>query len=435
VEHPRVIIIQTTPYSTNSSSRTLDSYFHYWDRDKVRQIFSRNWKPQKGHCAELYQIKDSDLLKMWLHRPGDVGTIYHYEDLDEQGSSQVINDGELSAQGYKIGRSHTPTIELLRGILWRKKYWCSEKLIKWLDNYQPELIFYNFTNNLFLQKIVLFIANRYNIPIVTAIGDDYYFNDKKSLSPAYHLFRMKYKKLTEKIFSLPGCSVYACDKIRDKYNARFGLYGETVYFNTTVKRKPFNPINADHPIIVYFGNIRLGRNHALKEIADALGNINKSFKLEVYSNELDESIYKELRTHPNIAWFGAISYTEVLKKTASCDIYVVAESFCKEDINYTRYSLSTKAADGLASGATILAYGPKESGVIDYLYNTQAAAVCTEKTSLKKTIEKLISSPLLQKELYEKAAEITEANHTLEASTIMFDKIVSRALQKKRYIN
>ena len=181
----------TTPYSTNSSSRSLDSYFHYWERDRVRQIFSRNWKPQKGHCGELYQIKDSDLLKKWLHRPADVGTVYHYDELDEQGSSQVIDDGELTAKGYKIGRSHTPTVELLRGMLWRKKYWCSEKLIKWLDDYNPELIFYNFTNNIFLQKIVLFIADRYDIPIVTAVGDDYYFNEKKSLSPAYHIFRKK----------------------------------------------------------------------------------------------------------------------------------------------------------------------------------------------------------------------------------------------------
>ena len=193
MEHPRVIIVMTTPYSTNSSSRSLDSYFHYWERDSVRQIFSRNWKPQKGHCGELYQIKDSDLLKRWLHRPVDIGTIYHYEDLDEQGTSQVIDEGDLTSQGYKLGRSHTPMVELLRGLLWREKYWCTEKLVKWLDAYKPELIFYNFTNNLFLQKIVLFIADRYDIPIVTAVGDDYYFNDKNSFSPAYHLFRRKYK--------------------------------------------------------------------------------------------------------------------------------------------------------------------------------------------------------------------------------------------------
>lgn len=427
MNHPRMIIIMTTPYSTNSSSRSLDSYFHYWERDRVRQIFSRNWKPQKGHCGELYQIKDSDLLKRWLHRPADVGTIYRYDDLEEQGTSQIIDDGELSSQGYRIGRSHTPMIEILRGMLWKDKYWCTEKLVKWLDDYKPELIFYNFTNNLFLQKIVLFIADRYDIPIVTAVGDDYYFNDKKSLSPMYHLFRRKYKKLTEAVFSRPGSAVYACDKIRDKYNERFGLDGETVYFNTTVTRKPFSAVNTNHPKIVYFGNIRLGRNHALKSIADALGRINPEYKLEVYSNEQDEVVYSELKTHPNVVWAGAIPYAEVLDKTSSCDIYVAAEGFREEDINFTRYSLSTKAADGLASGAAVLGYGPAESGLMDYLQKTGAAFVCTEEDGIEEMIRQLLADVEGQEKRYEKAIEITKRNHTLEGSTAVFETVVDRA--------
>ena len=427
MEHPRVIIVMTTPYSTNSSSRSLDSYFHYWERDSVRQIFSRNWKPQKGHCGELYQIKDSDLLKRWLHRPVDIGTIYHYEDLDEQGTSQVIDEGDLTSQGYKLGRSHTPMVELLRGLLWREKYWCTEKLVKWLDAYKPELIFYNFTNNLFLQKIVLFIADRYDIPIVTAVGDDYYFNDKNSFSPAYHLFRRKYKNLTEAIFAHKGCAVYGCDKIRDKYNEVFGLNGETVYFNTTVIRKPFCPINTENPKIVYFGNIRLGRNHALKSIADALGRIDSSYKLEVYSNEQDEAVYGELKAHPNVVWAGAIPYAEVLRETSSCDIYVAAEGFREEDINFTRYSLSTKAADGLASGAAVLAYGPAESGLIDYLQKTDAAFVCTEEDRIEDVIRQLLADVEGQKKRYENAVEITRRNHTLEGSTAVFEMVVDRA--------
>ncbi|MDO4413583.1 MAG: glycosyltransferase [Erysipelotrichaceae bacterium] len=430
-EHPRVIIIQTTPYSTNNSSRSLDSYFHYWEKDRVRQIFSRNWVPRKGHCGELYQIKDSELLKKWLHRSVDVGTIYRYQDLDDQGSCQVIETDELSSKGYSIGRMHTPTIELMRGLLWKKKYWCTEKLIEWLDDYKPEIIFYNFTNNLFLQKIALFIADRYNIPIITAIGDDYYFNDKKSASLAYHLFRKQYKKLTEKIFAHPGSAVYVCDKIRDKYNERFFLDGETIYFNSAIKRKAFTPINTISPKIVYFGNIRLGRNIALKEVADVLGRVNSEYKLEIYSNEQDEIVYKDLKEHPNVVWAGAIPYSEVMNKTSMCDIYVVVESFEEKDINYTRYSLSTKAADGLASGAAVLAYGPSESGLIDYLYKTKAAVVCTEKNELENIIRDLLSSISKQREIYEKAIEITNKNHTLESSTAAFERVIYQTLNKK----
>ena len=273
---------------------------------------------------------------------------------------------------------------------------------------------------------MLFIADRYDIPVVTAIGDDYYFNDKHSFSPAYHLFRRRYKKLTEEIFAHEGSAVYVCDKIRDKYNERFGLNGETLYFNTTVIRKPFSPIHTDNPKIVYFGNIRLGRNHALRNIADALGRIDPKYKLEVYSHEQDESVCAELKNHPNVVWAGAIPYTEVLKKTSLCDIYVAAEGFREEDINFTRYSLSTKAADGLASGAAVLGYGPGESGLIDYLQKTDAAFVCTEEERIEETIRHMLNDVDGQKLRYKKAIETTEKNHTLEGSTAVFEAIISR---------
>ena len=64
--HPRVLIIATTPYSENYSSRSLDAYFHFWEKENVAQIFTRNIIPTKGHCEELYQIADSVLLKSVL---------------------------------------------------------------------------------------------------------------------------------------------------------------------------------------------------------------------------------------------------------------------------------------------------------------------------------------------------------------------------------
>ena len=146
---PRVIIIQTTPYSPNYSSRSLDSYFHFWDRNCVKQFFSRNLKPQRGHCSELFQITDSELLHCWLHRCADIGTIYKFDDLAELEFNSFIEENGLVANSYRIGRKHTPLIEIARGILWKKRYWCNSKFLTWLDNYNPEVVFFNFTNNLF----------------------------------------------------------------------------------------------------------------------------------------------------------------------------------------------------------------------------------------------------------------------------------------------
>ena len=432
MDHPRVIIVQTTPYSTNSSSRTLDAYFHYWERDRVRQVFSRNWKPQKGHCGELFQITDANLLKRWLHRITDTGKVYKYEELEEQGSSEILEESAAVARGYRIGKSHTPTIELFRGLLWRKKYWCTKEFTEWLDEYKPELVFYNFTYNLFLAKIAIYIAERYDIPTITAVADDYYFNDIhdiKSLSPANQLFRIRYKELVRKLFAHKGSAVFGCDKIRDKYTSEFGINGKTIYYNSTVERRPFKPVNSDAPVFVYFGNLRIGRNKALLDIANTLQHISSDIKLKIFSNETERKYYQDLIDHPSVVWGGAIPYDQVKKEMAESDVYVVAESFSAEDVNFTRYSLSTKAADGLMSGMIVLGYGSLESGVISYLHDTGAAMVCTNFEELKDSIIRLITDQQLQRKLYDLSELISKENHTLKSSIKKFESVVETVLK------
>lgn len=425
--HPRVLIIATTPYSENYSSRAMDAEFHFWEKDRVAQIFTRNIVPTKGHCGELFQISDSKLLKRWLHKTKETGTLYLYDELADSGANQIIDDSAMQ----KLGTKHTPTIEILRRMLWRKKYWCTDQLNEWMDKFQPECIFYNFSNHIFTQQIALYVAERYGIPIITAIGDDFYFNGQKSLSPAYHLYRSIFKKLTRRILTRKNSSaVYCSDKIRDKYNSEFNLDGDTVYLSSTIPRKPFNPINQEHPVIAYFGNIRLGRNNSLLDVATALEHINPDYRLEVYSGESDPTYYQALKDHPNVIYGGRVPYSQVQKRTAESDIVVVVEGFQPEDIDFTRYSLSTKAADSLASGAAVLAYGPEDAGVIGYLISTQATASCTDKDKLEECLRKLITDIDLQKKNYDQAASIFQKNHTLESSCSVFENIVEKVTTK-----
>lgn len=429
--HPKILIVMTTPYSTSDSSRTLDAYFHFWEKERVRQIFSRNWIPNKGHCGEMYQITDASLLKKWLHKPVEIGKIYTFEEMLEQKGNERIQDSSTAGL-YKLGELHSPTVELLRGALWRKKYWCTEKLVKWLDEYKPECIVYNFSNHLFTQQIALFAAQRYKIPIVAIIGDDYYFNDRFSISPTYWLFRHKFKKLTEQVLKNGASAVYCSDKIRDKYNGYFGIDGKTIYVTSSIERRAFRPINKENPVFVYFGSVRLGRNTALCDIATALGKIDLTYKLEVYSNESDEKISGCLKKHPNIVYGGAVPYNEVEKRMLEADVFVIAEGFKKEDINFTKYSLSTKAADGLACGVSILTYGPSESGVVEYMKETEASLVCSEPDKLKESIVELMTDVELQKRYYKNAIAVTEKNHTLKSTTSTFESVVEKIVKSKR---
>lgn len=301
--HPRVLIVGTVPYNTKSTSRAFDAYFHYWEKENIAQIFSNTKKPCKGHCETLFQITDHRVLQRWMGKKVDTGVIYHYDELDTEWKDNNLELGNAKAEAaYKFGGKHTPLTHLLRGILWRKRFWCTEKLNNWLDDFKPECVFLAFSDDYFIPQIAMYVAKRYNVPIVSCIGDDYYFNVEKTLNPIYHLYKSTYKKLIDKVLTWPGSAIYISDKIRDKYNSEFGLDGETVYLTSTVQRKPFSVINKDCPVITYFGNIGMGRNNSLNDIGYALGKINPEYMLEVYSNEKDEQVYSVFKDNQNVKY-------------------------------------------------------------------------------------------------------------------------------------
>ncbi len=427
---PRVLIVGTIPYNPNTSSRAFDAYFNGWDRGNLRQIFSNTKTPTKGHCSSLYQITDQRLLKRRFGKIKEVGVIYNYEELPEvwEDSSNLEVNSKVTEKLYRLGSKDSALKHLLRKALWKRKYWNTEKLRTWLDEFNPECVFLAFSDDFFIPEIAMFVADRFNIPIMSCIGDDYFFNDKKTISPLYHIYRKKYKKCIRKVFSHKSSAIYISDKIRDKYNKEFNINGDTVYLTSDIQRREFKPINKKNPLISYCGNVRLGRNTSLVDIANALNTINSEYKLHVYSGEKNEEFITPLKDCNSIVYHGTVPYEEVMNVTKASDISVVVEGFKKKEVNITRYSLSTKVADAISSGCQILGYGDKDCGAIEYLQSVKCAVVCTDRAELATSINSLIENVDYQQKLYAQSEVILKEHHnkeiSLKTSLRLFNELV-----------
>jgi hypothetical protein len=422
---PKILIVGTVPYNKRSTSRAFESYFHGYEKSCLAQIFSNTKKPARGHCQTLFQITDQRMVLRRMKRKLDTGIVYQDQELEPEWEDNSLEVGSAAFEKmYRVGSKKSPLIYLLRGLVWKKKYWCTEKLNRWMDEFRPDCVFLAFSDDFFIPQIALYAARRYNIPIVSCIGDDYYFNDRFSLSPLYHLYRRRYKKLVDRVFAHGGSAIYISDKIRDQYNSYFGLKGQTVYLTSDLQRREFAPLPAT-PTVAYFGNIGLGRYRSLYEIGVALGEICPGCCLDIFSNQAEEEAMRLFDACPNIRFRGSISYKEVQEQIAERDVFIIVEGFRQEDINATRYSLSTKAADGLASGAHILVYGPEEAGVVSYMAGTDSAVVCTARENLADSIRRLLADPGAQKQRYDHAVRVSAQNHTLESSTAIFRGVVA----------
>jgi len=426
---PKVLIVGTVPYNKKSTSRAFEAYFSNWDHKCLAQFFSNTKKPSKGHCESLFQITDQRLVQARFNKKMNIGRIFHYEELEDEWKDNSLEvKSTLFRQLYRLGDKKTPLIYLLRKWVWSKKYWCTKEFNDWLEEFNPECVFLSFSDDYFIQEIALYAAEKFNIPIVSSIGDDYYFNSRFSISPFYYLYKSSYRKLIRNVFSHGGSAIYISDKIRDKYNDSFGLNGKTVYLSSELERKEFVPVNNQNPVISYFGNIRQGRNESLNEIGYALGKISENYYLDIYSNQTTPNVISVFKNNKNVRFHGSIPYIQVMDKIHESDIVVIVEGFKEEHVNNTRYSLSTKAADSLASGAQILVYGSKECGVIEYMMQTNSAVVCTDSKELVSCIKKLIGDVEFQKQNYENSIRITLQNHNLQKSTDTFLNVVLGAI-------
>ena len=134
--------------------------------------------------------------------------------------------------------------------------------------------------------------------------------------------------------------------------------------------------------IVIFGGAGFIGTNLTKRLLD------KDNKVLCFDNlsTSDISNTELFKDNPNVIYGGTIPYSEVQKKMDNSDITVIVEGFLPKDIDCSRYSLSTKAADALASGATILTYGSQECGIIEYMQSTKASFVCTQKENLVEVI-------------------------------------------------
>lgn len=430
---PRLLIVGTVPYNRQSTSRAFDAYFHDWPHEKLAQVFSNGAEPLRGHCGQLFQITDKMMLDRWLHKATTIGRIYLRENLkDETETDATYNPNQvgINSRLHQFGARHTPLTHLLRKVLWRKKYWNTKQFNQWLDDFNPECVFLSFSNDFFILEIALYIAEKFNIPICSSTGDDYYFDNKFSLNPLYYIYHEWYKSLNRRVFRHRGSAIYIGNKIRDKYNCAFGLDGETVYLVSEIERRPFRPINPERFTVRYFGNIGFGRNLSLCDVATALARIKPDIKVEVYSGERHADKVRPLINHPNIDFKGSIPYTEVIDKTVDSDILLVVEGLGKSDINLTRYALSTKVADSLASGCNIVGYGSHECGAIEYLEEIGCVTLGHDIDELEASLRAMIYNVEIQLYNYRKATEVFQSNHTREESNARVEHIIRRLVKK-----
>jgi len=126
-----------------------------------------------------------------------------------------------------------------------------------------------------------------------------------------------------------------------------------------------------------------------------------------------EPLFSELsRTHIDTETRSDEDYQRWLR---DADVLVIAYNHDPETLRYVRYSMANKMPECLASGAVVLAHGPRDIATIAYLASTDAAVVVEEESDedVERALLDLLDNPEKRNILAERARERAFTRHSI----------------------
>ncbi len=428
---PRILLIASEPYRADSTSRYLATFFGGWDPERIAQIYTVDTLPTEGFCRQYYRVTDMEMIgRLFGGKPA--GRRVRVGEKVQVPAEKRKKENRFFAF-FKRLNSH-PTMLYFRSLLWKRKRWDTEEFRRFVDEFDPELLFFPMGRNLFDAKIALSIAEERGIPLITFFPDDYYYRYKSDFSPFSFLYRRRLSRLLKSLFAKSAYNITVCEKMTEQYEKGFGAPCQAMYFSSGItldgqeKRDPCR--------FAFLGSPGYGRWRTLLALGNALQTISKNLYIDVYAKPHDHEKYEgALSACPAIRLHKAIPYEEVVSVMKSSRFVLHVEDFRESSKKQTRYSLSTKVSDCLSSGALTVAIGPSDVGSIDYLQKNGAALVFTDpKTLVEELSRQLFDEGLIGKTL-ERAAAVARENcdpiKNRERFLAICQEALSRAQEKK----
>lgn len=409
----KTLVISHMPFlSYDAMGKTFCSLFSCFDKDELCQFYIYPSIPDVDRCESHFRITDKDVLHNLLQR--NFGRVITKEEI-ANAKSQLFEDAN-DENLYRSQKNKKPVRKLMRDLMWSFSHWYNKKLVTWIKEQKPTVIFVAPGEAKFIYNIAIRISKRFHLPIVSYICDDYYFV-KKEGSVLKRIQVGLLKRKIEQLMKYTSEIISISDEIKGNYESKFNVHCTTLMTGSSFciddSAKYYIEEKHDSSAFVYLGNVRCNRYKTLIQIGETLAQINQkdktSYSLKIYTSEKDESILNQLQAVQTIELCGFVSGEEFLQTLCSAEVLVHTESFDDNTIDFVKNSISTKIADSLASGRKFLAYGPNSIASIKYLKDNQAAFVATNESELEQILASAISTN--GEQIIAKARECAIKNH------------------------
>jgi len=416
---PRVLVISATPLAAcNATGITLSNLFFAWPKDRIAQIYDDKVSPDPSICARYKRLPANDALIFQLGK-SLLGK-------SKKKSSNVKKD-EADIFELPRGRGITSAVGDCVPFL------ISSEIKSWVREFKPEVI-YSLLGNIRIMKAALQISSFFRIPIVPHFMDDWpetlYADGLLKIIPNYLL-----QKNLRYILSQSNRRITIGQDMSMEFKRRYG--GDFDYIMNCVPIEKIRNKTSDQLGLkfVFSGGLHLGRFETLLAIVKVMQLLKtrwSGLEILIFAPLQDLKLYgPKLASYSVVRGVKTLAPNDVYGALLDADVLVHAESFEQENARYTRFSISTKIPQYMASGRPVLACGPSDLSSMRYLLSVEAGLVVSnfEDSDLRVAIEALVESAELREKLGNNGFSAACLHHEASQVRTKMKKIISEAAE------
>ncbi|MCQ2975614.1 MAG: hypothetical protein MJ211_12505 [Bacteroidales bacterium] len=359
----------------NNNGKVMRNYLYAFSNDELCNFYISNEKSPVGISS--FNVTNNDALKRFV-------TFGLFKAKKSSASSENVNGSNIKYSPFK---------HYLRYLVWNSGFWKSRKYKNFIKNEKPERIVTFLGNNPYLLKLSYELSKKLSVPLILFIGEDYplknfdYITRKNKMGFWFRRFHKTEKRCFLKASKMADLVIFNSDYIKDAYLEKYAFKKYDIVYHLSSQSHLNN--NFDSKVILYAGNMGLGRVDALIDFADVLYNVDKTFMLKVFGNA-NKIDFDELSKHQNIDYHSFIKNEELIKEYEKAFALIHVE---KNDIyNNTdlEFAFSTKIVDMICSKKPFLVYAPSCLACSKHLLKYQEQSIATNREELEIKLKNLL---------------------------------------------
>ena len=422
----RVLVVSHNVFSASGNmGKTMMRMLAGISPENLAQVYFHQEIPTRTCCLRYFRITDSDVLRSVFTRRARF-RIFSSCDIDESASQSRTDTGNL-AKVYQFSRRRTPMIYFLRDTMWRLGKWKTRALKDWARAFAPDVIFFAAGDYAFSYRVALYLSGLLRVPITMWCADDYFIAPQQSRSLLRRLHCRRLRKLAQRVTERSKSVITISDTMQRDYAQLFGFPVQTIRISSDAN--PAALPRAQREGISYVGNLGIDRITPLIELGRALkaAQLPGFETIRVYSGERNPATLAQITEENGLTFCGRLTEQGVERVLGASKFLILVESFDRSAIRRTKYSLSTKVAESLRSGACIIAYGPDEIASIEYLCRHKAACILNSAAEFPEVVRRLCTAADEYDAHIQCAQSLAEQFHSAKTNETCIEKILAQA--------